>query len=174
MKLQAGTTLLEALIALVIMGTLLSISLPPMQRMVTSQRLAAAANDTLAVLLQARSSSLVRGDIVICIKNSGCEGDAPGPGLQAFHDSNKNLKRDSGETIVAETGNAKQIQWQWKSFRGKPWFRYQASGKGYYQNGSFYVCLKGHGRRVVMNWAGRPRIEKDVPEGSCPANNSGG
>lgn len=167
---QTGITLMEVMVSLLIMGVTFSISLPSLQRMMVSQRLTAAANDTLAVLLQARSSSLVRGDIVICIKNSGCDGDDPGPGLMAFHDSNKNLQHDSGEPIVAETRNTKQIQWQWKSFRGKPWFRYKATGRGYYQNGSFIVCLGDTGRRVVMNWVGRPRVERDVPNRACPAN----
>lgn len=166
---QTGITLMETLVSLLVIGTLLSLSLPPLQRMIDNQRVIAAANDTLAVLLQARSSSLVRGDIVICIKNSGCRGNTPGPGLTAFHDSNKNLRHDSGEPIVAETRNTKQIKWQWKSFRGKPWFRYLATGRGYYQNGSFIVCLKGTGRRVVMNWVGRPRVERKVPSGACPA-----
>lgn len=169
MKRQTGTTLLEALVALSIMGIALSIAAPSFQRLLISQQLTAAANDTLAVLLQARSSSLVRGDIVICVKNSRCDEKIPGPGLMAFHDSNKNLKLDAGEDIVAETGETKQIQWQWKSFRGKPWFRYLATGKGYYQNGSFIVCLGDKGRRVVVNWVGRPRVEKDIPEGACPA-----
>ena len=171
MKTQTGTTLLETLIALSIVAIALSVSLPSMQKMLASQRLTAAANDTLGVLLQARSSSLVQGDIVICIKNSDCDGKAPGPGLIAFHDSNKNLKRDTGEVIVAETGETKHIQWQWKSFRGKPWFRYRATGKGYYQNGSFYLCLNNMGRRVVMNWVGRPRVEQHAPEETCSADN---
>ncbi|MGB2246586.1 MAG: GspH/FimT family pseudopilin [Alcanivorax sediminis] len=171
MRTQIGTTLIETMIALLIIGVTLTITLPTMNRFIMDQRLAAAANDTLAVLLQARSSSLVRGDIVICIKNSGCEGNAPGPGLMAFHDSNKNLKRDEGEIIVAETGATKQMLWQWKSFRGKPWFRYKATGKGYYQNGSFIVCLGEYGRRVVVNWIGRPRLEPDVPDGTCPVSN---
>jgi len=168
MKREAGTTLMELMVSLIIMGLVLSLSLPSLQRLVTSQRLTSAANDTLALLLQARSSSLVQGDIVICIKNSDCNDHSPGPGLMAFHDSNKNLKHDTGENIVAETGDTKQIQWQWKSFRGKPWFRYKATGKGYYQNGSFYVCLKNAGKRVVVNWVGRPRVESSIPKGSCP------
>lgn len=169
MKKQTGITLMEILVSLLVMSALLSLSLPSLQRMVVGQRLVAAANDTLAVILQARSSSLVRGDIVICIKNSGCDDADPGPGLMAFHDKNKNLRHDSGEPIVAETGDTKQIQWQWKSFRGKPWFRYLATGRGYYQNGSFIVCQGNTGRRVVVNWVGRPRIERNVPPGTCPA-----
>lgn len=169
MKKQTGITLMEALVSLLIIGMTLSLGQPSLQRVIESQRLTAATNDTLAVLLQARSSSLVRGDIVICIKNSSCHGDNPGPGLMAFHDNNKNLRHDIDELIVAETNDTKKIQWQWKSFRGKPWFRYKATGKGYYQNGSFIVCLGGTGRRVVVNWVGRPRIERNMPQGACPA-----
>jgi len=132
---ETGTTLMELLVSLIIMGLVLSLSLPSLQRLVANQRLAAAANDTLALMLQARSSSLVQGDIVICIKNTDCDDNTPGPGLIAFHDSNKNLTR--GRTLSRKPVTQNKFNGSGEVFGANPGLDTKPLAKGTTRTGAF-------------------------------------
>lgn len=158
-----GFTLLECITALTIAGTLVTVGMPAMQHFLVEQRLTAAANDTLGVLLQARAGGQMAGTILVCVKGSNCQNPGSGQGLFAFQDQNHNYQHDAGEPIIAQTHDAGAVSWQWKSFQNKTWLRYQPGGLSYYQNGSFVLCLEGSSRRVIVNWAGKPRIGKPQP-----------
>lgn len=80
-------------------------------------------------------------------------------------DSNQNGQLDAGEIIetLQLPGNTTL---DWKRFNGNSLTFYH-SGISHFQNGSFYICNKRAGRKIVMNWIGRTRIET-LPSNRCP------
>jgi type IV fimbrial biogenesis protein FimT len=99
---QAGFTLPEMMIAVVIMAIGLSMALPGFQRMVAGQRLSASTNDMLSVINYARMEAIrVRGRVVACPSRDGnsCDTGTDWSSGMVFIDSNRDGSRSSSETI---------------------------------------------------------------------------
>lgn len=95
----SGFTLLEMMVAVAILAILASIGLPSFNNLVANNRLATAANETLAAMMLARSEAFKRGKTVIVCKSSNAStcnsGASWSSGWIVFVDDNNNGVRDS-------------------------------------------------------------------------------
>ena len=167
-KRASGFSLIELMIALAIAAILLGLAVPQFSQLVQRNRLATATNDFLALMASLRSEALRRGHVVTaCVSSDGATCATTGnwhEGWISFADRNANGVRDAAESLIAQaparesgltmTGNAPV------ALR----VSYEASGRtrlsgGGLQMGTVTVCLAGDARRLIVNVAGRVRVE---------------
>jgi type IV fimbrial biogenesis protein FimT len=109
---DAGFTLVELMVVLVVAGILLSIAVPSFQNMIRVNRMAAAANDFTFALMRARTEALKLGqNVVVCgSKNPeaaqpSCTGDwSSGWIVFADNGPTANNNYDAGETLLLVRG----------------------------------------------------------------------
>ncbi len=110
-----GYTLVELGVVLLILSLLLTLALPPLGRMLATQRVRAA-SDTLQASLQRARFEALRGNVrvAMCTSASGTACQAQGgwhQGWLIFHDSNNNGQRDGTELVLhREAGMAAQVR----------------------------------------------------------------
>lgn len=169
----AGFTLIELMVVLAVLAVTLGVALPTFATLIRDTRLGTATSDLHAAIFFTRSEAIKRGRRVTVCTSAGGEHCAPGVGWHAgwiiFEDGNDNGLRDPGEPLlrvgrsvspgVNMTGNAPV----------RSHVSYVASGStravsGALQMGTITACADGHARRIVINAAGRPRVERD---GAC-------
>ncbi|TXI95049.1 MAG: prepilin-type N-terminal cleavage/methylation domain-containing protein [Burkholderiaceae bacterium] len=76
-RLQAGVTLVELLVVIVITGVLASVAIPSYRSMVVSNRVSGMVSDLHSALLLARSEALKRGTTISVCKTSNASATAP-------------------------------------------------------------------------------------------------
>ena len=106
-KTQAGFTLYELLITVVIVGVILSFAVPNMQDFARNSRMTSAANDMLSAFHLARSeSSRAKSNITICPSSGGQKcGGTWDQGFIVFVDTNGDLTRSgSTESVLRMKG----------------------------------------------------------------------
>lgn len=111
MKTDAGFTLLELLIVLLIGGIVLGLGIPNMVDLVRNNRISSQTNDFLASMAMARAEALKRGvPVIVCRSNT--EGGNPNcgtgsgweDGWAVFVDANRNSAFDNGEPVLLVRG----------------------------------------------------------------------
>lgn len=166
---DAGFTLVELLITAAIVAVLLAAALPSMGALLRTNRLAAATNDMSVMLQFVRSEAIKRRHRVTACLSPGHVSCALTGGWHhgwiVFSDDNANGTREQGETIlrigtarndgVAVTGNGPLATMVSFVASGMP----QRVG-GAMLMGAVTVCSEGEGRQLVMNYAGRVRIQQ--------------
>ncbi len=172
-----GFTLLELLIVMAVMAVLVTFAVPSFHNLMDSSKLTAASNALLSSMHLARSEAIKRGNrVVLCKTSDGlvcAERGGWEQGWIVFHDTNNNGERERNEVVIQRiqplaaslrlTGNATVARYV--SFLSTGGTKLIGGG---FQAGTLTVCNQsaGQARQIVLNAAGRPRIQK-VSATSC-------
>lgn len=172
-----GFTLVELLMTLAVMAVLVTFAVPSFHSLTDSSKLTAASNALLSSMRLARSEAIRRGSrVVLCKTSDGLACAERGgweQGWMVFHDANNDGERDRSEPVIQRmqplaaslrlTGNSTVAKYV--SFLSTGGARLTGGG---FQAGTLTVCnpSAGQARLIVLNAAGRPRIQKGSPT-SC-------
>jgi type IV fimbrial biogenesis protein FimT len=170
---QRGFTLTELLVSLAIVSVLLGTAAPAVGSFFSRMKLGSMATDLVANLHVARGESIKsRTRVVLCKSRDGATCAATGgweQGWIVFRDADNDGVRDASETLVNVMG-ALPAGWRIAGNANVArYVSYDPSGgtrlaSGAFQVGTLTVCRASAGpteaRQVVLNIAGRPRIEK--------------
>lgn len=158
----AGITLIELLIAMVIVTIAIALGIPSLNSFINENRLIAHTNEMVRTLNIARSESVKRGEIVTICKSPQSSpqcGDARNwkDGWVAFVDLNGDGVIDDGETVL-ETYPALAAGFSivtGNNFSNR--ISYRPDGRSS-NNDSIYVCSDQQtGRRIIIAVTGRIR-----------------
>jgi type IV fimbrial biogenesis protein FimT len=180
-KPNAGMTLIELMVAIVIMAILSMLAVPSFQKQIAASRLTSATNDLFTSLTQARADSIRQGvRMTVCVSSNGSSCDAVSTtatwsvGWVGFNDPTRAASPalDSGETttfvvqeihpsiVVRGTGTTSN----YVSFSPDGLAKTLSGGMG---NGTIRVCSNSsalpddeRARHIVINRSGRLVIEK--------------
>lgn len=172
-----GFTLVEVLTTMAIMAVLMAVAVPSLRSLMNSSKLTAASNALLWSMYLARSEAIKRGNrVVLCKTSDGLACAERGgweQGWMVFHDIDNNGERDRNEAVIQRmlplapslrlTGNSTVSKYvSFLSTGGTKMIG------GAFQAGTLTVCnlSAGEGRQIVLNAAGRARIQK-VSSTSC-------
>ena len=172
---RRGFTLVELLVALAIGAILLTIAIPGYAFLVNGGRLATVTNDLVTVLHLARSEAVKRGTrVTVCktanagIATPACDATAGwhegwlvfvDDGTPGVIDANDSLLRVQERAHAEVTITANSHISRFISYLPDGRSR-GMTGAG---NGTFEICVSGSRRDIVINNAGRPRLES----GNC-------
>ena len=154
---RRGFTLMELMIALIVLAVLLSAGHGLHNDWLPKQRVVAASNRVLGFIHQARAHALTHGTTYLCDGNSLCDRFKPTRSLLIASDADNDGKVAASE-IIEHLELPEGTTLIWRRFRGKA-LRYGRRGNLYYQNGHFLICNQDHARKVIMNVIGTARIE---------------
>lgn len=165
-----GFTLLEALVAMAVLGILVGLAAPAMTDLRARHQLQAQGEAFLDSLVLARSEALRRQlRVSVCPQGMAGQCDALGrwqQGWLVFVDANHNGLRDSGELLLEARAAVPQLVQVNVTNTVKNYYSYNAEGRSATVNGAFMAgtwrfCRSGtsQGWQVVANALGRPRIE---------------
>ncbi|MGH6627966.1 MAG: GspH/FimT family pseudopilin [Burkholderiaceae bacterium] len=170
---QRGITLVELLTVIAVLGILLAGAIPSLGAMVDSATLSSQSNMFLSSLHLARSEAIKRNSrVTLCKSADGLACTEAGgwhQGWIVFQDANNNGAKDGGEAVIY------QAQALPASFRlvgnlnVAKYVSFIATGgtklaTGAFQAGTLTLCRQsapaGEARQIVINSAGRPRVQK--------------
>jgi type IV fimbrial biogenesis protein FimT len=156
---QTGFSLIELLVAIMIIGILLSLSVPTIRHTLNVNRVASEINGLAAALNIARSEAIKRGRSVT-ISDSGSGWSA---GWMVFEDTNTNGAFDAGEQVVKISNGINSTDTIFFSGTGTS-IRFQNNGFTD-NNGSFLLCPsdkdKAYARAIYISSTGRIRLSSD-------------
>ncbi|MFN3712602.1 MAG: GspH/FimT family pseudopilin [Alcanivoracaceae bacterium] len=160
---RRGLTLPELLIGLAIASITLAVAMPPLHQIIERQKVVASSHDVMRLIAQARAEALVHGEIRLCDANHRCERFLQTTRLEVVRGPPASANDDD---ILTSLTLPSGVTVRWNRFRGQAlWFH--RDGRSHYQNGSFLICNRSSARRIVLNWAGRPRMETATPDALC-------
>jgi type IV fimbrial biogenesis protein FimT len=165
-----GFTLLEALMAMALLGILVSLAAPAMSGLKARHQLQGQAEAFFDSLVLARSEALRRQmRVSVCAQATESQCDALGrwqQGWLVFVDTNHNGLRDSQELLLEARGPVPLAVQVIVTNTVTSYFSYNAEGRsatagGAFMSGTWRFCRadSGQGWRVVVNALGRPRTE---------------
>ena len=171
---EQGFTLIEMLVAVTIAAILTSLAAPSVAQLAASLQLSSASNALMSSLFLARHEAIKRnGRVVMCKTTDGIHCAASGgweQGWIIFHDVNNNSLREDTEQIIQQqmalsgslrmTGNTTVASYI--SFVSTGGTRLVNGG---FQAGTLTLCrasASGDARQIILNAAGRPRVQKAV------------
>lgn len=170
---QAGLTLLELIVVLVVAGLLVSQAVPAMHGLLETMELRTASQSFHAHLHWARSEAIKRkARVVLCKSADGLNCTRSGgweQGWIMFHDANNNATVDAGERILQR----EPVRGGRLRMRGNnlvdDYISYTPLGhtsltSGAFQAGTLTVChasaSKAKARQIVIASGGRPRVQQ--------------
>ena len=173
---SVGMTLIELLVALAIVGVVLSASLPNWGGFLAEREQRDLAEALMQTLVHARSEAIKRGTRVDVCPGAGtaCAADPAGweSGWFVFADNDRNGIKDIAEPVIART----PVTSPGVTIRGNrpvaDYVSYTSLGQarridGALQMGSFTVCRAGlSARKVILASSGRVRIAGSTE--ACP------
>ncbi|MCP4996559.1 MAG: prepilin-type N-terminal cleavage/methylation domain-containing protein [Gammaproteobacteria bacterium] len=163
---KTGFTVLECLAALSILTILAMIAHNIGAPMIREHRVIAATNSVAGLIREARANAITDGNRLICDGERGCSSFKRTRLLIEGRDKNQNSALEDHE--IQHYLQLPNNTWlEWKRFRGKH-LVYSNRGVTRFQNGHFLICNGSSGRKIIMNWIGRTRIEKAGSE--CESN----
>lgn len=155
---KTGFTLLECLTALSTLSVLAMIAHNIGLPMIQEYRVIAATNSVAGLIREARANAMTDGNRLICDGERGCSSFKRTTILIEGRDTNMNNALEKSE-IHHHVKLPSDTWLEWKRFRGTH-LRYRNRGATRFQNGHFLICSGNKGRKIIMNWIGRTRIEK--------------
>jgi type IV fimbrial biogenesis protein FimT len=161
-----GFSLVELLVVLVISAILASQAFPFAHHLITQSRIKGATSEVLRAIQMARTEAIGKGTIYLCDDSVECKFDHRTRQLLVLLDR-ADTRDFSRMELLASVDMPNNTYLSWRRFRGDA-LAFRANGLAYFQNGHFLVCHQNRGRKVVVNWVGRPRVEQ-APDGACPA-----
>ena len=170
-----GFTLVEALVALVLLAVLVALAAPSLTGLRQRQQLRGLAEGFWNSLVLARAEAMARQQrVTVCALSAAGDCDATGPwqrGWLVFVDANRNGQREGDEPLLQRQGALPAGV----SLVGNTPVRrvlvYSEEGRSIWVSGAFLagtltLCREGlnQGWDVVINPSGRPRLApKDCP-----------
>ena len=177
MRRENGFTLIELMIAVGLMGLLLSTAVPALDLFMSNARQTGAINDFVSSIHQARSTAVTtNARVTICPSSGGtnCEAVGWNEGWIVFSDRDSDRNVDTDENIIASSGSTSGLTIQSSQFPAFIMYRpngrvLNASLNG--SSGSFTVYDKrgaSHAKVMVIDLSGRPRLSESLVDGSAP------
>lgn len=171
----AGSTLVEALVALVLLALLTGLAAPSLKGMRQRQELRGVAETFWNSLMLARAEALARQQrVTVCALSAAGDCDATGPwqrGWLVFVDANRNGLREADEPLLQRQGALPPGLMLTGNSTVRRVLGYAEEGRsvglgGGFLAGTLTLCREGssQGWAVVINAVGRPRLEA----GDCP------
>ena len=164
----AGFTLVEMMIAIVILMVLLAAAAPDFRKTLQNQRLTASTNDLFSAILLTRSEAIARGTRMDMVPAVGTDWAS---GWLIFEDANNNQARDTAETLVFSHGPLAPGVTVTTTLPGPAHLTYSGMGRSRnkttsqsMRSGSFLISLDGSERKIVINMLGRARVCTPVPK----------
>jgi len=167
-----GYSLVELMVVLALASIVMSLGLPAMTGMLSTQRAASLSAAFLNSLNLARAEAIKRNArAVLCKSANGLSCSASGgweQGWIVFHDVNNNAALDADEALILQQAAASGLSLT-GNFSVADYVSYSASGSakllsGAFQAGTFTLCLSPASdpdvRQIVLSKTGRARIIK--------------
>lgn len=171
MKNQTGTSLLEALVYLMVAGIFCSLTATGLTQAIKSAADRSAQDQLFHLLHFARNQAVLsRENISICAGTETCDDRAAWQSqLMVFTDSNTNGMPDNGDQIVRILHLDQGVLWSWRGFRSNTYLTFEPDGTSRAFNGTAVLCSEtSTGLEVVVNLAGRIRSQRTSPTPHCP------
>ncbi len=185
LRYRRGLTLVELLIALLLLALMLRLGLPSFNALVSKERSVAALNHIIGAVNLARASAATQNRaMVLCPAPSNTPDPQCGArnswhlGAMVFADSDADGSLDAGEAVIRRIpGWTNDARITWRSFRNRSYLRFRPNGMTDWQNGSFTWCpADGDLHRavqVVLNAGGRARTARDLDGDGIAEDSSG-
>ena len=165
---QAGITLVELLVCLVIASVLAGFALFSTPDWIAQYRARTSLSTLRAAINLARHAAVRRGyNVVVCPS----AGDACGPantwinGALIFEDRNRDRVLNQSDVIISQSPGVASGGIVWRSFRNRGVLVFKPRGLTDWQNGHFQFCPEDndvrHARQVILNYAGRTYASRD-------------
>lgn len=164
-----GHSLAELLVAMAIVGILLSTASPALSKMAEVGKTTYAINQMLGALQHTRSSAaFTHQNTTLCPGELDCLDTANwGNSLLIFQDRNSNKLRDSDEPLLRQEQLPDDYTWHWSSFRKLTHIIYQPDGTTLAANGTLTLCKKGKAvQQIVLSLSGR--VRQQAPRANAP------
>jgi len=170
-----GVTLVEALVALVVLALLTGLAAPVLTGMRQRQALRGVAEGFWNSLVLARAEAMARQQrVTVCAQSSAGECDPTGPwqrGWLVFVDANRNGQHEADEALLQRQGALPGGVSLVGNSTVRRALAYAEEGRGVSVSGAFLagtltLCHEGQsqGWSVVINAVGRPRLaQTDCP-----------
>lgn len=165
---HAGFTLLELLIALVVLGLLFGVAVPAWGHAVARVHAASVRTAITATLFDAQRNATVLGrEVVVCpASGDACDGGSDwSRGWIAFVDANGNRLRDGTEPVFDRTP-ALPEDVRLTGSAGRPRLVYQPFGGNAGSNITFTLCDRrgpGEALALILSNGGRLRSDRPTP-----------
>ena len=170
-----GFTLVEALVALVLLAVLVALAAPSLTGLRQRQQLRGLAEGFWNSLVLARAEAMARQQrVTVCALSAAGDCDATGPwqrGWLVFVDANRNGQREADELLLQRQGALPAGVSLVGNSPVRRGLAYADEGRsvtvgGGFLAGTLTLCREGQneGWDVVVNAVGRPRLEKTA----CP------
>ncbi|MEW5967273.1 MAG: GspH/FimT family protein [Pseudomonadota bacterium] len=166
-----GFTLVELLVVLAVGSILLAIAVPGYAYLANTSRAAAATNDLMTALQLARSEAIKRATRVTVCKTGDAMAAAPAcdpaaaweQGWLVFVDGGTRGLIDGGDLVLRVQGGVPNVAITAPRPNFSRYVSYKADGSSQGMNnlgtGTLAVCAGGKRRDIIINNAGRPRLE---------------
>jgi len=169
----SGFTLVELMVAVVVMAVLIGIAIPSFTEIMLSSRLRSYASDLVASANLARGEAIKRNAVVaMCVSSDGASCTTGGweQGWVIFHDVDKSGALDTGETVIQKQ-QAAASGYLISNAASIDSISFQPSGLGATQ-ATLVVCratptVGSQEREVTISATGRASMVKTTT-GSCP------
>lgn len=167
-RVYRGTTLLELLLALLILSILLGMSLPGFSQLLNSTRADQAMQSLTEAIALARTNAITTQHIVTFCRSKDQQtcGGVWGQGFIVFTDANGNREIDGDDLLL----RAKQFinlpgELRWRAFRNRQYIQFTPEGFTRYQNGNFTYCPHSkdarNARQLIVSRTARVRKAMD-------------
>lgn len=178
MRRDSGFTLIELMIAIALVGILLTTAVPALDDFTNDARQTGAINDFISAIHLARNSAITTNSrVTMCASTSGanCEVASWDSGWIVFGDLNSNGSLDVGETIVSASAAVEGLNIQSGEFPAA--LMYRPNGRAMTNaltgnSGEFTVCdFRGaeHAKVILVELSGRPRMSETKANGAPPS-----
>jgi len=166
---QRGLTLLELLIALMILALLLGLGVPTFSDLLAENRARAAMGQMRALFAFARQQALTTGQrTTLCaVRRDGrCQRDwMADHDIVVFVDANGDRRLDASERLLRRIAwPVTRAELSWRASLGRPQLTFEASGATW-QNGTLFYCPANddarHARALVISQTGRSYMPGD-------------
>lgn len=175
-----GFTLIELIVAMVLVAVLVALAAPAFQDLAVRNRVSTYAAQWMAVLNTVRAEAIKRNrQVSLCPSGNGLACDPSltwGDGWLLFADDNGNGSYEAASERLLQVGGALDDGYLIIASKHDDWFAYRRNGvargnKGA-GNNTFLICRPGAVkdelvRRVVTSVVGRPRVAEGLDDKTC-------
>lgn len=169
MRTSKGISIIEALVAMTVLGILIGLATPSFAQLLQAQQLDSATQAMLRSLTIARHEAIKRGQPLTLATQDGEWSN----GWFIFQDDNGNGRYEPSEMLLRAFPPLPSSTRLTGNTHVSSYIRYMPNGRatllnGGYQMGTLKVCLRSHGRgnTLVLNNGGRIRYSRGVDV--CP------